>query len=468
MQHYHMQPLDELEGFTKLSEFVAEHARSASPQGTFEEFERELSRRMRELQSEISQQHLARYDIDSDSVTMQGVEYRRCLSKEPKTYASASGPITVSRNLYRPKGGGKSICPVELRAGIVSGFFSPLLACQVLYVMGLMTSRDAAQLFEVMEIAGPSSSSCDRLPKVFYEAWEQRREHFEAALRSQESVAAQAAVVAVSLDGVMVPDEDAQAEAKRQREAADKGGRCGKKKTGPAGFKEVGCYTVTLFDSETQRLETVAYGRCPEYKKKILTEQLDAELASIVAARPDLQVVAIADGAEENWRYFDQPQWSNATKIVDFWHACEHVEAGLQTYYAAASASGRAEFGRLRVLLRDQHNGVDEVLKSFNSIYRKLRSKSRRKELKVQIRYFENQRHRMQFADYQQQGLPIGSGVVEAACKTLAVQRMKRSGMSWRHGKQGILTIRSLQQSRRWSRAWNLVSSTFKKELRAA
>ena len=61
---------------------------------------------------------------------------------------------------------------------------------------------------------------------------------------------------------------------------------------------------------------------------------------------------------------------------------------------------------------------------------------------------------------YQARGLPIGSEIVEAACKTLATQRLKRSRMSWRDGKQAMLTIRSLQQSQRWSAAWGLVSAT--------
>jgi hypothetical protein len=422
---------------------------------------------MRKLESEIAAQQLARYDVDADRVTVDGIVYRKCLDQEPKTYRSASGPVTVKRNLYRPTGG-KSICPLDLRAGIVGGFFTPVLASQVLYIMGLMTSHDAEELFEVMEIPGPSSSSCDRLPKVFNDVWETHRESWETALRCQEAVPVEATVMAVSLDGVMIPDKDAQAEAKRQRAEAEKSKKPPKQKTGPAGFKEVGCGTVTLYDDEGDRLVTVCYGRAPEYKKKTLTEQLDAEVASVLAARPDFRLVALADGAEENWRYFDRPAWKKAIKIVDFWHACEHIQVGLQTYYGANSVNGRAEFGRLRVLLRDKSNGVEEVLRSFRSIYRKLRSKARRKELLKELKYFENQRKRMNYAKYQRLGFPIGSGVVEAACKTLAVQRMKRSGMSWRHGKQGILSIRSLQQSCRWRRGWELVAADFRKDVLAA
>lgn len=468
MGSYHGRRLHDFDGFAELSDFLIAHGNCSSPKGTFEEYERQLSRQMRKLESEIAEQQLARYDVDADRVTVDGVEFRKCLSQEPKTYRSASGSVTVRRNLYRPKGGGKSICPLELRAGIVGGLFTPVLASQVLYMMGLMTSSDAEKLFEVMEIPGPSSSSCDRLPKVFNKVWEKHRESWETALRCRETVPVEASVLAASLDGVMIPDKDAQAEAKRQRAEAERNNKPSKLKSGPAGFKEVGCGTVTLYDEEGERLETVCYGRAPEYKKKTLTEQLDAEVESILAARPDLHLVAIADGAEENWRYFDRPAWKDAIKIVDFWHACEHIQAGLQTYYGANSVSGRAEFGRLRVLLRDKNNGVEYVLKSFRSIYRKLRSKARRKELQKELTYFENQRERMDYAEYQKLGFPIGSGVVEAACKTLAVQRLKRSGMSWRHGKQGILSIRSLQQSLRWWRAWDLLANDFRKDVLAA
>jgi hypothetical protein len=62
------------------------------------------------------------------------------------------------------------------------------------------------------------------------------------------------------------------------------------------------------------------------------------------------------------------------------------------------------------------------------------------------------------------QGLPIASGVIEAACKTLVTQRLKRSGMAWRQpGGQAILTLRSLIQSDRWRAAWDLLSADFRK-----
>src|SRR5262249_18310627 len=140
----------------------------------------------------------------------------------------------------------KCLCPLELRAGLIGGLYTPVLARQVTYLMGHMTSAETSKVFTELGIAGPSSSSCDHLPKLLSTVWERHREPWESALRQQEVVAAEAAVVAVSLDGVMVPDKDAQRFAKATREAAKKQG-LSKQCSGPAGYRQVGCGTLKRF-----------------------------------------------------------------------------------------------------------------------------------------------------------------------------------------------------------------------------
>jgi len=458
--------LSGLASFAKLQDVLAarRHADGVVAKMTFEAFEVELGQAVRGLENELKAADLARYDVDAKAVIVDGQEWRKCLEQQPKTYLSASGPITVARNLYRPADGGKCLCPLELRAGIIGGLYTPVLARQVAYLMGHMTSDETSKVFTELGLSGPSSSSCDRLPKLLSAVWERHRESWEGALRQQEVVVAEAVVVAVSLDGVMVPDKEAQRSAKATREAAKKQG-LSKQCSGPAGYREVGCGTVTLYDEDAQRLDTVLYGRAPEYKKQTLTAQLDAELASILAVRPDVAVVALADGAEENWRYFERPVYAKATKIVDHGHASQHLRAAMAAYYGEQSVEGRAAYVRLRIILRDQRGGADDVIAELSRLARKMhgkRNKRRRKLLNTELTYFKNQRERMDYADSQERGLPIGSGVVEAACKTLATQRLKRSGMSWRDGKQAILTIRSLQQSNRWAAAWALLSAHFR------
>jgi len=477
MKEYHADAkidLRTLESVEALQRFLL---RERSGDANFESVEQEVGKLVRRIESDILEHELQGYDVDADAIIIDGVEMRRCLTAEPKRYLSASGPLTVTRNLFRPRGGGKAVCALDVRAGIV-GCCTPLLARRVSFLMGHMTSSETASVFKEFGIDGPSSSTCDRVPKVVSDVWEQKRQAFEATLREQEEVPAEATVLGCSLDGVMVPDREAQQKAKVAREEVKKKG-LNKKVSGPAGYREVGCGTVSLYappadpDSEypedraPERLLTVRYGREPEYKKATLTEELDAEVESIVAARPDLKLVALADGAEENWRYFEGPVWENAEKIVDHCHGCSHLKAGMVAGHGD-NVAARAEYERLRVILRDEYGGVDTVIKELDKLDRKLCREgkaSRREQLKKERTYFRNQRERMDYARYQELGLPIGSGVVEATCKTLASQRLKRSGMNWGGGKQPILTIRSLQQSDRWERAWPLVAGAFREEV---
>ena len=72
----------------------------------------------------------------------------------------------------------------------------------------------------------------------------------------------------------------------------------------------------------------------------------------------------------------------------------------------------------------------------------------------------------MRYAATQARRLPIGSGVVEAACKTLVTQRLKRSGMRWRQaGGQALLTFRALMPSSRFDQAWTLLSNTYRQDV---
>ena len=132
-----------LASFAKLERFLTARRDSSSEESklNFEEFEVSLCKLARKIENEIKADELARYDVKVPMITVGGKVYRKCLDDEAKRYMSTSGWISVSRNLYRPQGGGKSICPLELRAGIVGGVYTPVMARQITYMMGSMTAR---------------------------------------------------------------------------------------------------------------------------------------------------------------------------------------------------------------------------------------------------------------------------------------------------------------------------------------
>jgi hypothetical protein len=72
----------------------------------------------------------------------------------------------------------------------------------------------------------------------------------------------------------------------------------------------------------------------------------------------------------------------------------------------------------------------------------------------------------MDYARLRAQNLPISSGVIEATCKTLVTQRMKRSGQHWTiDGGQAILTFRALAQSERFDAAWKMVAAEYQQDM---
>ena len=419
----------------------------------FERVERELHERFVEAEREVLGELLERLDVDVASVEIGERRYHRVL-ESTETYTSAVGAVKVRRTLYR-HGREAAVVPMELRAGIVEGHWTPLAARQASCVVAQVTPKEGEALLGEFGNMVPSKSSLDRLPKGLSARWEANREAFGSTLREAAVVPEEAVTVAVSLDGVMVPMKDAQRVETRERSR-----QAGRRPKGPAGYREAGCATLSFYDAEGERLDTWSLARMPEPKKATLKTMLSAELDTVLRTRPELHVVTVADGAHDNWRYLDTLA-PEATSVVDFYHAAEQLKSALDARYGENDARGRAQFHKLRHLLLDDADGVEKVIRALDYQRKKFPRRTRIGEVLRQ--YFRRNRHRMRYADTQVRHLPIGSGVVEAACKTLVTQRLKRSGMRWRHaGGQAILTLRALMQSSRFDQAWELLSDTYR------
>jgi hypothetical protein len=450
----------------RLREFLRAR-QQAWQEGTpeFEQFERELHEHVMTLEREWVAEELARYDVQAEQIEVGGESYQPVL-QAAETYLSAAGPVRVERHLYRPVGRkAKSLCPLELRAGIINGYWTPQAARQGAFVSAHLPASTAEALFAELGGMHPSRSTLDRLPRTLSASWEAQRTDWEAAVQAQETVPAEATTLAISVDGVMAPLKPAEAE---RAERAAKRTAPGKQASGPTGYREVGCGTLTLYDREGARLQTVQYARMPEPKKGTLAAQLQAEAHAILGARPDLRRVYLADGAESNWDLLaavERAVGGNPLKsiqIVDFYHAAEHLKGGCDAIWGESTPQGQAEFARLRTLLKEADDGAERIIRTLH-YHRGRASGSRRQRIGAALTYFRRQRARMHYAASQRQHLPIGSGVVEAACKTLVTQRLKGSGMAWTMtGGQAILTLRSLLQSGRWAQAWPLLAANFR------
>jgi hypothetical protein len=437
-----------------LHAFLRRRRETCEPVEDFAQCEQELPRLFVMAEREALGHELARFDLDVPQVAVEGERYDRVVRCET-TYNSAAGPVRVERSLYRSPRGGRAIGPLELRAGMIEGYWTPLAAQQASWAVAPLTPKESEELCELIGNRRPSKSTLDRLPKALSVHWEAQRPHFEATLRQQETIPEEAVSMAVSLDGVMAPMKDGERQAKRQ-DALTKG----KSPSGPSGYQEVGCATVSYYDRLGERLLTRRMARMPETKKATLKSQLTAEVMGALSQRPDLRVVKVADGTADNWTYLGE-MVPFGDEVLDFYHAVEHLSDALRAAYGEGTRPYQERLPTLRDVLRDASQGVDKVLEALC----RLRSRyPRRQAIHKTIAYFREHRHRMHYSALRAQFLPIGSGVVEAACKTLVSQRLKRSGMRWREpGGQAILTFRALCQSERFERAWPLLVETYKR-----
>jgi len=140
--------------------------------------------------------------------------------------------------------------------------------------------------------------------------------------------------------------------------------------------------------------------------------------------------------------------------ILDFYHASEHLGDFAKAYYpgeaAAAGAAHVAWSHRLK------HEGGSAVLAYLEGLDLAANPRARPAWEEVTT-YFRNQVHRMDYPSYRAKGWQIGSGPVEAACKTVIGQRMKGSGMRWGHeGADAVGHLRALlvSEAGQWEAFW--------------
>jgi len=230
-------------------------------------------------------------------------------------------------------------------------------------------------------------------------------------------------------------------------------GRAGKGPDGRAHTREVkvGCiFTQTKVDEEGR---PVRDPRSSSYLAVVESADRFGQLLYAEAARRGVdrakEVVAIGDGAHWIWNVADE-HFPRATHIVDLYHAREHVGAFANLLYAPGDPD-RAPWLNARVAELDRGD-VEAILERLQKLLKPGRDGDPIRQL---ISYFDNNRERMRYADFRRRGLFVGSGTVEAGCKTLIGQRLKLSGMRWTvRGAEAIIALRCCEQSGRWDEFW--------------
>lgn len=162
------------------------------------------------------------------------------------------------------------------------------------------------------------------------------------------------------------------------------------------------------------------------------------------------EVVLLVDGAT-GLEKMGRDYFADATQIVDLYHALEHLQevAELLLGKSNAAKSNRRRAHWKKLLLAD---GVERII---HGARKEALKKGIITEVEAALGYFINNQKRMQYGTFRSKGYFIGSGVVEAGCRTVIGQRCKQSGMFWSEaGASSILALRSINASRYLQDYW--------------
>jgi hypothetical protein len=230
-------------------------------------------------------------------------------------------------------------------------------------------------------------------------------------------------------------------------------GRAGKQDGQPAHTREakLGCvFTQTAVDEEGYPLRDEAstsyvgaIESCEEFGRRLYAEAWQRGWA-----RAEKKVV-LGDGAEWIWNQANL-HFPDATQIVDLYHAREHLWSLAAKLYPNDSPTQK----RWVMIEKDKLDDgkIEDLVVSLRSL--EASHPGLAEDIRIAANYFEGNKERMRYPKFRKQGLFVGSGVIEAGCKTV-LGRLKQSGMFWTvRGANAIIALRCCQLSRKFEDYW--------------
>jgi hypothetical protein len=422
--------------------------------GRFTAFENDLVQSAFEMLRQILEEEVNRLEPDDKQEMPAKVRYHketyRINKKTPTRVATRFGTITVRSFLYlNQEAGEPGLHPLHARLGIGAGAVTPALLERVarmsvdhtqaevrawlLREHGLKWSNDRLRA----ALRGFRAALMPQVPEL------QKKRLLMWLDQAQRSWGRFRPVLAAGRDGIMIPMR-------------------------PGGYQEASTATVTVYDRRRRRLGTIYLGHMPESKQTTLSAELTALLQATLrdwqGPVPRLVFVTDKGSAPDDYyhRVLKKMKHPREEKllawewVLDFYHVCSYIGKIADALYGAETDEGTKWFAKMRRWLRDRRQGVSQVLRSAMQLLdRRKMTKPQKTAFWKAYNYLRRHRRWMDYEGHRRRGLPIGSGVTEAACKTVFTQRFKRSGMRWkRESGQVILDLRVVHLSGLWAEAF--------------
>jgi len=367
---------------------------------------------------------LSQFDTDGSSITVDGKKHTS-KGTVSKSYQTPYGEVVLCRHVYQTNAGGCTFCPLDNDARIITSS-TPKLAKMVSSKYSESAASEVQKDFE--------NNHSRHLSKQYIQSLSQSVGSLIAEKKNWtykiEVPTEDVSTVGISLDGTcMLLCND--------------------------GYRQAMVGSISLYDTKGERLYTRYTALPPEHGKERFYRAFSSEIKSVRKMYPKSNYIGVADGAPDNWTFL-QPYVG--VQILDFYHASEYLSK-------AAKAAFKRSFQADEWLdischtLKNREDGARLVLRELELLLKKRMTDNKKEVIKSSIKYFTNHLHQMDYEKYQQNHYPIGSGVIEAACKVIIKQRLCNSGMRWTDkGARTVLALRCFNKSDgMWEQFWNKI-----------
>ena len=417
------------------------------------------------------------------TVTFEGVEWRRGCT-ERKEFLTKFGEISLERGLYyaqdsqrehAPKSEalGKAFVPLDCLWEMEGRNATVDMVEELLYLSASQATKEATRSFNRISGLNVTSTRVYQIiqkdGKRFKEYADTHRQERWRLLEPPE----RAEAFSVSLDGGNLALREAGKKRGRSssrpehEENEPKDGKKSSYKNAMVGSysfyaTEEVCDHTGEISMRPERLCSAYTAKMPEERYTSFKEENREVLKFIhekILTAKAMTKLLIMDGAPALWHYaresglFEEYDW-----ILDFYHASEHLSTLSKALFGEDTDLAKAWYKKWRRKLKKEEGAVTGLLRSINYYGKKncLRGE-RKKTWEKEKGFFTRNQEIMNYAIYYAEGLPIGSGPVEAACKTIVKSRMCQSGMRWnRESGANVLNLRVIKQSDQWDDMWSL------------
>lgn len=400
-------------------------------QGSLLEMEESIQQAVNELGARATEEALQKFDTQGAAIQVGDIRLTS-KGKVTKRYETPYGAVDIARHVYQTSRGGKTYCPLDKKARIVTSS-TPRFARIITHKYTGSSAREVSEDLEKNHGRLVARSFLQNVIDVIGSIAQATEEEWMYSIPAQNDVVA---TVAVSLDGTCIL---------MRKE----------------GYREAMTGTISLYNPAGERLHSIYLGSSPEYGKQKFLERLEREIYSVRLQYPNAKYVGIADGAKINWEFLEK---HTAYQILDFYHATEYLSDVARAVYPQMYSYPKQKewLDDACHRLKHEKNSAENLLKEMLALPQSDLSTDIKTKLNAAITYFKNQKHRMSYDHYRTMNLPIGSGATEAACKTLVKQRLCQSGMKWgEKGARLLLCLRALVCTPgRFEQFWGRVNLT--------